>query len=309
MEARAFSPGHITTFFVPRGDSSAPPLNRGSLGSGFCIESGVTSVAKAEGPSRAGGGRPTALPFKLSVADNGVRVAHPETTTGALQELVRRAPRGTRLPETLALENAYTLPLGAGFGVSGACALAGALAANQAMQLGLGRADCVAAAHVGEVLALTGLGDVGAQSLGGFEVRTREGPPPAGEVLRPAAPISPVVLVSFGPRPTRAFLTDPRGKERLAAAGIDCLRELTAAPSLEKSVRLGRRFAETLGLVSARAEGLLRALDPVAPASVAMLGDSVFAVGGEAAAVIARRIAPRAFVETTSLTLSGARLL
>ena len=307
MEARAFCPGHISTFFVPRGEAGTPAQRRGSLGSGFCIEAGVTAAVKAATSGHATAQAP--LDLDLTVVDNGATVARPFLTTYMLSHLLSLAEDASPARGRIEIRNTYRLPIGAGFGVSGALALSGALGANTAMGLGLSRAQCVEAAHVGEVVALTGLGDVAGQSVGGFEIRTREGPPPRGKVLRPRAGSPPVVLASFGPRPTPAFLRDGAGKKALAAEGQRCLAELRRAPSLRESTRLGRRFAFKLGLASPRAKGLMAALGPRVPSSVAMLGDSVFALGGKTLVGKFRKIAPRAFVMATRVERRGARLL
>ncbi len=308
MDARAFCPGHITAFFVPRGGLQDPPERRGSLGAGFCIESGVDAGGQTAGSRSQAHPSPSRLPFELVVVDNGRRLGGPHTTRLALADLVRRAGPRADFPARFTLRNEYTLPLGAGFGVSGACALTASLLANELMDLGLARSDCVAAAHCGEVQALSGLGDVGPQSLGGFEVRTREGPPPLGRILRPATPSLEVLLVSFGPRSTQAFLTDSSGKRRLARTGRSCLKRLRAAPSVFRAAALGREFAETLGLVSPRAGRLLSILGQNAPASVAMLGDSVFAVGEGYLDLVPSGAVARGFVEVSRIAKEGARM-
>jgi pantoate kinase len=307
MRARAFCPGHISTFFVPRGDDRTPAGERGSLGSGFCIAEGVTAAVSARVTGRA-----TAraeLHLKLKVVDNGAAVGRPLLTSYMLSHLLFLAEDSGPARGAIEVRNRYRLPIGAGFGVSGGLALAGALAANRAMGLGLPRAKCVEAAHVAEVVALTGLGDVAGQSVGGFEVRRREGPPPRGQLLRPRTAALPVVLASFGPRPTRAFLRDPEGKRALTAEGRKCLAELLRAPTLAGSTRLGRRFAEKLGLASPRARRLMAALGPTVPCSVAMLGDSVFALGDGATLAKVRAHARGAFVLQTRVEPRGARLL
>lgn len=58
--------------------------------------------------------------------------------------------------------------IGSGFGVSGAATLATALAANEAFSLEWTREELVEAAHVAEVEAGTGLGDVFVQARGGL---------------------------------------------------------------------------------------------------------------------------------------------
>lgn len=309
MRARAFVPGHISTFFRPAGSPRGAPIRRGSLGSGFCLEQGVLAAAAAAGPPVAvrdvrGTGR-----LRVEVQDNGSPVRAARTTHATLDELLSRAPPSALVPEHLVLSNRYALPLGAGFGVSGACALGAALSANEAMGLDLPRSACVAAAHCGEVRALTGLGDVGAQALGGFEVRTREGPPPLGAIRRLPCRAREVLLVSFGARPTRAFLEDPRGKARLSRVGGRCLEALLEAPTPERSVALGLEFAKALDLVSRQASAALARLRPGALASVAMLGNSVFALESGVSEAQARHLFPRAFVAVTRIALGGARLL
>jgi pantoate kinase len=306
MEARAFCPGHISTFFVPRGGAETPAVRRGSLGSGFCIEEGVTARVSARTAGRASAS--SALHLDLKVIDNGKAVKRPALTSYMLSHLLFLAKERGPQEGSIMIRNTYRLPIGAGFGVSGGLALAGALAANKAMGMGLSRAQCVEAAHVGEVAALTGLGDVAAQSVGGFELRLREGPPPRGRIMRPRSGAPPVVIASFGARPTRAFLSDPAGKKALAAAGMRCLEALRRAPTLHESTRLGRRFAKELGLASRDAERLMDALGPRVPASVAMLGDSVFALGGAAVLAKVRENARGAFALSTRVEPRGAHL-
>jgi pantoate kinase len=320
MEARAFAPGHISTFFAPRGDPDRP-LKYGSVGSGFSIAEGVTTAVEVDFAARSARPRhavregPTAPARRTrwwSVVDNGVPARRVDTTLGMKRYLEAEAVRrhgASALPTRVTFRNEYRLPLGAGFGVSGAVALAGALAYNEAAGFGLPRSACVQAAHCGEVKALTGLGDVAAQAVGGVEVREREGPPPAGRVRRVPSAAEPIVLASFGPRPTRAFLRDAARKDALEAAGTRALAAILARPSLRASTRLGRRFADELGLVSPRAGRLMEALGPKVPSSVAMLGDSVFALGGAAVEARVRRAVGGAFVASTRVALRGARLL
>ena len=118
-----------------------------------------------------------------------------------------------------------------------------------------------------------------------------------------------VVVVSFGPRPTRAILHNPAGMDTLTQVGERCLSKLRRSPSLRASTRLGREFAEELGLVSPRAAELMRAVGPKVPSSVAMLGDSVFFLGGDAVEAKVRAEAGDAFVLRTRIDPRGARLL
>src|SRR5262245_58718950 len=139
MKARAFCPGHISTFFSPRG-AGREPHDRGSVGSGFCITAGVTTTVKTEPrrPAVLAGAAPT----RVLVEDNGASPARLDLTNAVLSELKRHAPRALFKPGRIEVSNRYALPLGAGFGVSGGLALALALAANAALGLRLSRRAC-----------------------------------------------------------------------------------------------------------------------------------------------------------------------
>ena len=65
------------------------------------------------------------------------------------------------------VEHHVEVPLGAGFGTSGAAALSLALALNEALSLGLSKIEAAQLAHVAEVECKTGLGTVIAETFGG----------------------------------------------------------------------------------------------------------------------------------------------
>ena len=79
-------------------------------------------------------------------------------------------------PSPVRVETELLMPLGSGFGASGAGALSCAYALNGAFDLGLFASQVGEAAHGAEVVSGTGLGDVIAQSTGGLVVRLSPGP-------------------------------------------------------------------------------------------------------------------------------------
>jgi pantoate kinase len=306
MEARAFAPGHVTCFFTVHNDADVAPARRGSRGVGFSVESGVEAHARALGPPRPARG---GLPFELAVWDNGSPVEDPRTTRATLEALVALGGDRGPVPGRLELRNAYTLPLGAGFGVSGACALSAALAANEALGLHVPFSRCVEAAHVGEVSASSGLGDVVAQATGGFEVRLGPGAPPHGRIRALGAPSDPLLLVTFGPLRTKAFLGAP---ERVAAAneaGGQALAKFLEDPTLDQAIARGLEFAQRLGLVSPAARAILESLPGNCAGTVAMLGDSLVVARPPPGLGAAARQAHATFVEATHVAAHGARLL
>lgn len=70
-----------------------------------------------------------------------------------------------------------SLPLGYGFGISGASALAAASALNKLFHLKKTKFDLAKIAHVAEIVNHTGLGSVGTQITGGFLLKRKPGLP------------------------------------------------------------------------------------------------------------------------------------
>jgi len=128
--ASAFVPGHVTGFFSahPASDSA----RAGSRGAGVTLTDGVTvTVSPAAETSVSLDGEPVSV----------------EAVTATLDAL------GT----TARVEATTPLPLGSGFGVSGAFALGTALAANQCFDAGRSENDLVRVAHVADVEAMVDL--------------------------------------------------------------------------------------------------------------------------------------------------------
>ncbi len=67
------------------------------------------------------------------------------------------------------------LPLGFGFGISGASSLACAFALNRFFNLRKAKTDLISIAHSAEIAHHTGLGSVGTQSVGGLLLKTSPG--------------------------------------------------------------------------------------------------------------------------------------
>ena len=81
-----------------------------------------------------------------------------------------------QLDVSAAVSLTASIPVGYGFGASGAATLATALAANNAFDLERSREDLLEAAHRAEIEAETGLGDVFIQDRGGLVWNTGDGP-------------------------------------------------------------------------------------------------------------------------------------
>ncbi|QOS10829.1 pantoate kinase [Haloferax gibbonsii] len=249
-DATAFVPGHVTGFFSAH--PAADPAVAGSRGAGLTLSHGVTVTVE---PAQ-------------------------ETTVTLDGEAVEMPPVAdvlAALGATAAVDAESDLPLGAGFGVSGAMALGTALAANAVFSRGRSENELVTLAHVAEVRAGTGLGDVVAQARGGMPIRVEPGAPAHGRM--DGVPARPEIeYVAFGGLSTADVLSGDT--TALTAAGEAALEELRAEPTLDRFVAESRRFARDAGLLTDRVEA---AIDDVRAAggdgAMAMLGETVFAVG------------------------------
>jgi len=248
---RAFVPGHVTGFFSIHRDAAA--ARAGSRGAGVTLTDGVeVAVEPAE---------------STSVTLNGETVDVPAVTDVL-----------SALSATASVEAETPLPLGAGFGVSGAMALGTALAANATFDRARSENELVRLAHAAEVRAGTGLGDVVAQARGGVPVREEPGAPPYGSMDGVPA-MADVEYVSFGELSTSDVLSGET--DVLSAAGERALSALREEPTLDAFVRESKRFAADAGLLTDDVrEAIEAAEDAGGRASMAMLGRTVFAFDG-----------------------------
>ncbi len=134
------------------------------------------------------------------------------------------------------------------------------------------------AAHVAEVTNHTGLGDVAAISGGGVAFRKREGVPPFGEVIRVANRLELVAAVVGPSLKTSEILLDKEKRKRINQEGERCYHRLSLCPNLGNFLSLSREFAKAIGIVPSSVEEVVQQVEGYGPASVAMLGNSIFAV-------------------------------
>ncbi|PSQ44005.1 sugar kinase [Halobacteriales archaeon SW_7_68_16] len=247
---RAFVPGHVSGFLVPHHDDD--PTAAGSQGAGVTLTDGVAvAVSPADETT-------------VVIDGEDVEMAAVERTLSAL------SVRGRVEVET-------DLPVGAGFGVSGAAALGAALAANAAVGLDLSRNELATVAHGAEVQAGTGLGDVAAMVAGGIPIRLEPGGP--NENLIDAVPARcRVEYRSFGGRDTEAVLAGDTGA--IERAGERALSIVVSEPTVDGLMRASRQFSREADLLTDRVRTAIREVGEVdGTAAMAMFGETVFALG------------------------------
>ena len=257
MKAKAFCPGHVTGFFQIC--EHRDPLKSGSRGAGMCVNLGATSTLEA-------------FPGKgeISVTIDGNEEKAPVTRSALTKVLGKR-----KLDITVSTE--LDLPIGQGFGTSAAGSLSSAHALTEV--LGLPFEVALRAAHEAEIENFTGLGDVAALSRGGITFRKTEGIPPYGRIDRINAEPDVVLCVVGGPISTREILMDHNKRRIVSQVGRECVEKMVGAPTLSNLMRLSREFMKRTSLATKEVEEAVQAAEDFGPASMVMLGNSVFTTG------------------------------
>ncbi len=250
-QARAFVPGHVTGFFTSEPDPD--PARAGSRGGGLALTDGVTVTVS--------GGDP-----ELVVDGERIEVEAVERVLGTLGVDGQAAVRADS-----------DLPVGTGFGVSGALALGTALAANAAFGCRHTENELVTVAHAAEVEAGTGLGDVVAQHRGGVPLRLEPGGPAVNDI--DAIPARPrVEYLVLGELDTASILAD--ATDTLTEAGQRALATVRADPTLSTFMDASRQFSREANLLTEPVREVIADVSAVGGSpAMAMLGETVIALG------------------------------
>jgi len=248
--ATAFVPGHVTGFFTTERDDD--PTKAGSRGGGIALDDGVeVTVRPAD---------------ETAVSLDGV-----DLEMGAVERVL------DALEATANVSGETDLPLGAGFGVSGAMALGAALATSAVFDRPLSENELITIAHGAEVQAGTGLGDVVAQARGGIPLRLDPGGPQHNyiDAVPERTRVEYHVIDELS---TEEVLS---GETRtLSTAGQRALSRVVGDPTLSSFVRASRQFAREAELLTPDVrEVVMDVADSGGEASMAMLGETVFATG------------------------------
>ena len=273
--ARAFAPGNISCVFkvIPHADAA----RMHSLGMGFTVKEGVEVTVSEY--------------HETVVLFNGERINFP-TVRAVVHRLIENSSIvGIRVDIT------SPLPLGCGFGLSGAAALATAYALNELLSMHKDNETLAMIAHVAEVENRTGLGDVCSQYHGGCLVKLKEGSPLTADRLPIAE--QPIYYRYFGPIQTSEVLGNREQTTRInraADVALNTLQMLTdAKPSNElfnACFTVSKQFSVESGLLSdARVIDTIASIETAGGvASMIMLGNGVFSTHPFADAVETRLV-------------------
>jgi len=162
MKAVAFAPGHISAFFEPIYQKQNAARS-GSRGAGINISLGATSQVVIN----------SSVNQTIDISINN------KQTDALVSKLAIKHLIGDT-PISITINTKLDLPVGQGFGMSGAGALSSTIAL--AKLLHIPKEEALKASHYAEVELHTGLGDILASSFGGIEIRREAGLPPWGMI-------------------------------------------------------------------------------------------------------------------------------
>lgn len=253
---RAEVPSHITGFFSVV--ENEDPALMGSIGCGFTLDFSVKLELEESQKN------------ELVFLGKKLRIPTFET----LLDLMNVEGVSVRIFEAP--------PLGSGLGVSGGISLGVALGVSALKSLKFSYLEAAEFAHVAEVLNRTGLGDVIAQSIGGFVLRKKAGAPGKGLTDRIIVPELPVTLLFLGEKSTKGILSDEDAVRRINEVGKRCFREFLKKRSLKSFISTSNLFAREIGLIEAEVIEIVEEIRRRGGlAGVAMLGKTIFQIGGE----------------------------
>ncbi len=245
---KAYSPGSVTLFFEIV--DAENPLENGSRGVGVCVIPGaVTKVEKSN---------------VLKVYINGVE------SDNTLQEKVAE-----KMGFTGIIRTELKLPVSQGFGMSAAASLSTALAIAPYTNTTTLKAAQIA--HIVEIESKKGLGDVATQYEGGITVRIKNGIQPYGVVDRIYSPFNTAVLVIVGKKiDTSEILSDTHKRKLIKKEGARAMDEFLKNPTLERAIRIGRKFSERIGFVNDEMKEIMSQCNTATPC---LLGNSLIIFG------------------------------
>ena len=209
-----------------------------------------------------------------------------------------------------------SLPIGVGWGASGAGALGTAIAYSSLISDDTSLLQASKYAHVAEIESRTGLGDVIAQTYGGFEIRYEPGSPGVGKLKKLSTDLDYSVVLAGGTGlVTSQILTDSSYRNRINEVGDKLISDLLEAPSVFKFIENSRQFSSEIGLQSERIATALEELENnTIKSGMVMLGDSIFCLCdnttevGVAVDIVSKYWESHEII-TTSIESNGGRLL
>lgn len=274
---KAFAPANISLIFQTFEHTN--PRFKGSFGLGFTVNEGVYVTA-----SKA---KKTEIFFNdqkinLPTVENVIRKLLEKYSSSERSESRSNIKQkfSTSSNSNIKIDISSKLPLGCGFGISGAATLATAFAVNKLFTLNKSDKQLAILAHTAEVEEQTGLGDVINQFFGGFLLKTK----PSSYFVVNKLPINniPIYYKVFGEIKTKSIISNSKQLEKINKIGVLSLKQIENLiaqknASLPKILDISKEFAIKSGLL--KQEELITMINKIEQqkghATMIMLGNSL----------------------------------
>ncbi len=259
MRGVAFCPAHVTGFFKADVEQQKPEL-MGSLGAGFSIKEGVTTIVSVKNSNK--------NDFQINIS--GYETDNMDVSKYVVNEFLKL----TEQNYSVAVHHDIAVPIGYGLGCSGAVALSLAFALDQALGTKLSKEGIGKIAHIAEISCKTGLGDVIGAFHGGFEIRTKSGAPGVGS-LEKIDTHSKVIIICFSPVSTKKFLDE--NLATINGLGGKMVNKLIQTKDYNEFQDMSVEFAKYVRIMTPTMDSVISELDSIGIKSgVALFGETIF---------------------------------
>ena len=283
---KAFAPGNISCIFVIK--KTANPAKSGSLGAGFTVNKGVFATITKINNTKNNNKQSSIIKKYNNITITNKTI---KTNNKNKKNKIYYNNKKINLPTINSVIKKLTnekviahikseLPLGCGFGISGASALATAYALNKLLNLKQSKRQLAMIAHIAEVENGTGLGDVVNQYYGGFLVKYQS----SYNFKVKKLPINnkKIYYRYFSSINTKKTISNKKLKNKINNSGIKSLNKIKKLSkkdtNLKNIIKISKDFSIKSELL--KNKGLIKIIKQIegkgGNASMIMLGNAVF---------------------------------
>ena len=262
---KAFAPGNISCIFVIKKGKN--PAKSGSLGLGFTVNKGVVvTIKKFNIKKNIKTIKNNNLRNKINFNNNKINFP---TVNSVINKLTNKK---------VLVYIKSELPLGCGFGISGASAIATSYAIAKLFNLKKSKKELAFIAHVSEVENGTGLGDVVNQFHGGFLVKYESSY--KFKVKKLSIKNKKIYYNYFSNINTKKIISNKKIKKRINNSGIIALNKVKSLKSInfKNLIKISKEFSVNSKLL--KNKKIIEIINKIenngGNASMIMLGNAVF---------------------------------
>lgn len=249
------------------------PEKIGSRGAGFCIDAFGNTEINIQLLDKNSD-------FEIEIYINGKKLNQEAETTYFIVDYIKKYIKKSC---KIRINHFFDMPVGCGYGASGAGALGTIFGLDYLLNLKLSFQEKGKIAHIAEVVNRTGLGTVCGQLGGGIGILKESGYPCVYEKIKIPQDLK-IICGSFGMIHTKSILTDPVLNEKIKKAGKKALKILIKEPNIKVFIDESIEFVKKTEILEIlelfEVQELMEDLNKIniIGASMNQLGRSVYAI-------------------------------